>query len=150
MMEDFERKTVLSNKGWNMTLGNLDSADCIIDHSDLLTRCMGNQQFAARILDAFQRQLDADLDELEAAIRAGDSHLVAVIAHRVKGASSNVSARQLNRLATSIGEWAKNRQIENLQSCRQQIREAQQDFIESAEQFAALTGSSPRPSNPMV
>ena len=133
-----------------MASSNLNPSDCVIDHKDLLTRCMGNQQFAARILDAFQRQLAADLEELEAAIRAEDPNQVAVIAHRVKGASSNVSARQLNRLATSIGEWAKNRQLDNLQSCPQKIREAQRDFVESAEEFAALTGFPPRPTHPTV
>lgn len=120
-----------------MTLSNLNPPECVIDHKDLLTRCMGNKQFAARILDAFQRQLNADLEELEAAIRAENPAQVAVIAHRVKGASSNVSAHRLNWLATSIGEWAKNREIEHLQSCHHSIREAQQDFVESAEQFAA-------------
>ncbi len=70
---------------------NLISPDCAIDHKDLLTRCMGNAQFAARILEAFQRQLSGDLEALDAAILAGDAAEVAVIAHRVKGASSNVS-----------------------------------------------------------
>lgn len=133
-----------------MAWSNLNDSDYVIDHKDLLTRCMGNSQFAARILDAFQRQLNADLDELDAAIRAEDPTQVAVIAHRVKGASSNVSAHQLNKLATSIGEWAKNRQIEHLQSSRQSIREAQQDFIQSAEEFTALARTSPRPTNPTV
>ncbi len=133
-----------------MTVSNLNQPDIVIDHDDLLTRCMGNRQFAARILDAFERQLHADLDELDAAIQAENPAQVAIIAHRVKGASSSVSARQLNKLATTIGEWAKNCEIEQLHSCRPSIREAQQEFIESARQFTDLTRSSPRPTNPTV
>jgi HPt (histidine-containing phosphotransfer) domain-containing protein len=120
-----------------MTLSNLIQSECVIDHKDLLTRCMGNKQFAARILDAFLRQLSADLDELDAAIQAEDASEVAVIAHRVKGASSNVSARRLNILATSMGELAKNSEIEQVQSCNQAIREEQQHFWESAKEFTA-------------
>jgi HPt (histidine-containing phosphotransfer) domain-containing protein len=123
-----------------MIVSRLNPVDCVIDHPDLLTRCMGNKAFASRILEAFQKQLSADLDELDAAIRAEDSSLVAVIAHRVKGASANVSARQLTRIAGSLGEWAKHGDLEQLQACSQTIREAQQDFMESALQFCNSDG----------
>jgi HPt (histidine-containing phosphotransfer) domain-containing protein len=101
---------------------------------------MGNKPFAARILNAFQKQLNADLDELEAAIHNEDTAQVAIISHRVKGASSNVSARRLNFLATSIGELAKNHELERLHESCLAIRDEQQQFMESAKRFADSDG----------
>jgi HPt (histidine-containing phosphotransfer) domain-containing protein len=116
-------------------LSSVIESDCIIDQKDLLTRCMGNKPFAARILDAFLRQLNADLDELEAAIQNENAAQVAIISHRVKGASSNVSARRLNFLATSIGEMAKNNELDRLHESCLAIRDEQQQFMESAKRF---------------
>jgi HPt (histidine-containing phosphotransfer) domain-containing protein len=118
-----------------MLMSTAIESDCVMDQKDLLTRCMGNKPFAARILDAFLRQLNADLDELEAAIQSEDAAQVAIISHRVKGASSNVSARRLNSLATSIGEFAKSHDLDRLHECCLAIRDAQQQFLDSARRF---------------
>jgi HPt (histidine-containing phosphotransfer) domain-containing protein len=123
-----------------MTFPQAVLSDCVIDQKDLLTRCMGNKPFAARILDAFLRQLNADLDELESAIRNEDSAQVAIISHRVKGASSNVSARRLCSLASALGEMAKNKDLNGLHDNCLAIREEQQQFMESAKRFADSVG----------
>ena len=110
-------------------------SDCVIDQKDLLTRCMGNKPFAARILNAFLKQLSADLEELETAIQNDDVSQVAIISHRIKGASSNVSARRLNSLASSIGDLAKNNDLGPIRESCLAIREEQQQFMESARRF---------------
>lgn len=133
----FERR----RKGQNMTLSYAVESECVMDQKDLLTRCMGNKRFAARILDAFLRQLNNDLDELEAAIHSENFAQAAVISHRVKGSSSNVSARRLNSLATSIGELAKNHDMGPLQESCLTIRDEQRQFEESAKRFADSLGS---------
>lgn len=129
-----------SRKDQKMMLSHAIESECVMDQKDLLTRCMGNKPFAARILDAFLKQLNSDLDELEAAIHNEDATQVAIISHRVKGASSNVSARRLNFLAASIAELAKNNEMGKLQESCLAIRDEQQQFIESAKRFADSVG----------
>ena len=61
-----------------------------LNTQELIARCMGNLEFAERLLDKFQGRLDADIVELEAAIDAEDADAIARVAHRIKGASANV------------------------------------------------------------
>ena len=118
-----------------MSASKLMPTQSVIDQEDLLTRCMGNRDFAHRILQSFAKQLSADLNALESAIDRGDVDQVAVIAHRVKGTSSNVSACGIHRLAANIGELAKNGDIELVGSFGLAIRREQQRFLEASQMF---------------
>ncbi len=124
-----------------MTVSNLVQSESIIDREDLLTRCMGNLPFALRILQSFQDQLSTDLNELETAIAKEELSLAATIAHRVKGASSNVSAGRLCRLATLIGEYAADNRIDLLQLCASTIRDEQQRFLEAVQELHSTSDS---------
>ncbi len=118
-----------------MPASKLMDSECVIDHEDLLTRCMGNRDFARRILESFAKQLNADLAALESAIDRGDVDHVAIIAHRVKGTSSNVSACGVHRLATNICELVKSGDIDLLGSFGLAIRREQQRFLEASKMF---------------
>jgi HPt (histidine-containing phosphotransfer) domain-containing protein len=109
----------------------------VLDVEDLLRRCMGNRQFASRIVRAFLAQLEADLSELDTAIAEENAALIAIIAHRVKGASSNVSARRLSQAAAAIGDLATAMPIDMDQvgTYRERLREEQEKFIETSSQI---------------
>ncbi len=131
-----------------MSASHLMPTECVIDQDDLLTRCMGNRHFAKRILQSFARQFAADLDALESAIDCGDVDQIAVIAHRVKGTSSNVSARGIHRLAAEIAELAKGGDVQLLGSFGLAIRREQQRFLEASQLFEAGFASSFENSTP--
>lgn len=111
-------------------IDEIQSVD-VLDHNDLLKRCMGNRQFALRIVEAFERQLVADLDELDQAVATEDAAEIAVIAHRIKGACSNVSARRLQQLALRLGELATSRDMVEIRRCGPHLRKERERFHES-------------------
>lgn len=121
-----------------MNMSTQVESHSVIDHKELLRRCMGNQPFAAKILVAFQNQLTGDLDELDEAIEAEDYGRITAIAHRIKGSSSNVSAQRLNRVAAALEDYCKERgaPLQELRTFREQIR-IEQDAL--AEATAALS-----------
>ena len=69
---------------------------------DLMTRCMGNIEFAERILSIFQELGNQALADLEQAMAAEDTEMLARLAHRLKGASANAAAPGLQALAAEI------------------------------------------------
>jgi HPt (histidine-containing phosphotransfer) domain-containing protein len=78
-----------------------------IDVRELLERCMGNIELAERVLAKVESQFEADIAELERAYAERNGKLMAGIAHRLKGSSSNVAAHDLQRCAAEIEELAR-------------------------------------------
>lgn len=77
-----------------------------IDSQGLLRRCMGNTDFAARVLRRFAGQFGGDVDQLRSSLNESDAGSVARIAHRLKGTSANVSAMRLQAIAKEIEDLA--------------------------------------------
>lgn len=81
----------------------LESEPEVINLESLKARFLGNINLLERILSTFTGQLDADLEELEQAILAGNSEAAAELSHRIKGMSASVEAKCLFKNA-SIAE----------------------------------------------
>ena len=79
----------------------------VLDDQELLRRCLGNRDLAARILEKFRVQLEADLGWLAEAIRCCNCDEAALAAHRIKGASANVSAHGLKEMAAELERVAR-------------------------------------------
>lgn len=109
----------------------------LLDTEELLARCMGNIEFAERLLAKFQGRLDEDIAELEAAVRAEDPDSIARVAHRIKGASANVAAHDLRRRAREIELLARERSLAELPAQLVELRSEQNRFA----QCATLSGS---------
>jgi HPt (histidine-containing phosphotransfer) domain-containing protein len=91
-----------------------DQVSEVLDVDDLLARCLGNVEFAQRILNKFQERCDEDLDALEKAMFDGDSESVARVAHRLKGASANASAPRLQEHASEIEHAARRQSLDDI------------------------------------
>ena len=104
----------------------------VLDARELMARCMGNLEFAQRILAKFQDRFDQDLAELEQALLAEDGAQIQSIAHRIKGASANVAAHGLRRLAGGIEELAHQRSISEIPSRLEDLRSEQFRLANSA------------------
>ncbi len=87
-------------------------AQLVLDVDDLMGRCLGNLEFAERILAMFQTRFDEDLHELERMLAADDAESVAYLSHRLKGAAANAAAPSLKTLAAEIEQLARARNLD--------------------------------------
>ena len=74
----------------------------VVDFESLLKRCLGNRDLPKKLLAKFHARLPDELNQLAAAVAAGDSAQVASLAHRLKGAAANLSAEPLCEAATEL------------------------------------------------
>jgi HPt (histidine-containing phosphotransfer) domain-containing protein len=77
-------------------------ADSIFDRDGLLHRLMGDEDFAKEIIDDFLKQIPDNLFALKKALDKKDLLLVKREAHIIKGASGNVGALALQKIAEQI------------------------------------------------
>jgi HPt (histidine-containing phosphotransfer) domain-containing protein len=85
-----------------------------IDVQELLDRCMGNINLAERVLAKLQSRFAEDMIEFERALTEKNGTLLTSIAHRLKGAASNVAAHDLQMCAAKIEESGRKGQMEDL------------------------------------
>lgn len=113
----------------------------VLDTEDLLARCLGNMEFACKILGKFCQRCDEDLVALEQAVSDDDAESVARLAHRLKGASANASARTLQKHASEIERAARGKLLTEVPASMESLKRARTRFSEAVSQFSQLTGS---------
>ena len=99
-----------------------DQSAVAIDLDQLLVRCMGNLDFAERILQIFQERFDADLDELDRLLASGDAAGLTGLAHRLKGASANAAAPALHTRVAQIEQLARQESLDAVRPCLVDLR----------------------------
>jgi HPt (histidine-containing phosphotransfer) domain-containing protein len=65
---------------------------------------MGKQDLARRLVQKFSVQANADVQELETAMREQDATRLRLVAHRLKGSAANVSAEAVRENAGRLEE----------------------------------------------
>lgn len=120
-----------------MTLPLEQPDQAAFNSQELLARCLGRLDFAIRVLNKFQTQLELDLAMLEQAVRNHNRAAAALAAHRIKGASANVAAHGLQQCAAEIEMMAaqENESWPDLAELHQQRRR----FADSAAMFAGVS-----------
>lgn len=86
--------------------------DSAIQFDQLLQRCMGNVDFADRLLTKFISRLPGDVDELKSSIQQGSPDEVARVAHRIKGACASVAADRMKDVAEELEAEGRGGQID--------------------------------------
>lgn len=89
---------------------------------ELMARCLGKVELLERVVARFQDVFVDDLNALEAALQAADCQEVGRLAHRMKGASANVSAPLLHACTAAIEDVARANQIERIPSMLDDLR----------------------------
>jgi HPt (histidine-containing phosphotransfer) domain-containing protein len=107
---------------------------------ELLDRCLGNLEFAERVLAKFQSRFDGDLVEIEQALDAQDTEAVARVAHRLKGASATAAAGGICHQAAEIEDLARKRNVAEIPGCLRQLRNECSNFSRSVS-LLTLTSS---------
>ncbi len=115
-----------------MTAECLDRFASIIDTDELVNRCMGNIDFASRILQLLSAQCDTEIDALERALQLNHSDDACRIAHRLKGAFANAAAHRLSQLADDVCRAARNSEYETANTAMNRLRHGWDEFTTSA------------------
>ncbi|MCA9213772.1 MAG: Hpt domain-containing protein [Planctomycetales bacterium] len=76
--------------------------DSPFDYDELLARCAGQPALVKRALSTFQGTLSEDLLHLQHACETNDVEEVQRLAHRIKGASANASAKLLHKAGLEL------------------------------------------------
>lgn len=118
-----------------MTLTQPATDTDIVDVDELLGRCLGNLQFAERILEVFQERFTTDLDELEAAIEAAEMEHVAAITHRLKGACANAAAHSLRDRISQLRQAACAGAVDEVSLHYRDLRNDWTEFVETVPQL---------------
>ena len=96
--------------------------DDAVDYDDLLARCMDNQDLAQRILARFGQTFGEDLNRFCEAAEAQDADQMAYLAHRLKGASANVSATRLLGVLTELECLVRSFRPDDLTALMEQLK----------------------------
>jgi HPt (histidine-containing phosphotransfer) domain-containing protein len=76
--------------------------DSIFDWDGLLHRLMGDEDLAKEIIDDFLKQIPFNFNAIKEALNEQDVLLIKREAHMIKGASGNVGALALQKIAEQI------------------------------------------------
>ncbi len=125
-----------------MNLQLKDQIADVLDVEDLLARCLGNVEFADRILGKFQERCDEDVSALEKAVFDCDEESVARLAHRLKGASANASALGLQRHASEIERAARHDAFDDVPASMESLKQEWTRFSEAVTQLGSLMDTS--------
>jgi HPt (histidine-containing phosphotransfer) domain-containing protein len=82
-----------------------------LDTESLLRRCMNRPPLARQLLTLFEDQLPSNLDNLYAALRAGDHRVVHQEAPLLRGSAANLSAERLREIAVVLERRAADRAL---------------------------------------
>ena len=115
-----------------------DQMTDVLDVDDLLGRCLGNIEFAQRILGKFQQRCDEDIETLGKAVTDQDGEAIARLAHRLKGASANASAMGLQKYASEIESAARHESIEEVSVSFECLKLEWARFSEAVSQLGTL------------
>ena len=72
------------------------------DFEKLVSRCMGNQDLARRLLGKFNQQIEDDLARLRQALAAGETTESAQAAHKIKGVTANLTLETIRNLVEAL------------------------------------------------
>jgi HPt (histidine-containing phosphotransfer) domain-containing protein len=107
-----------------------DTNDKVFNVDELLARCMGNANIAERILSKFQERFGIDLSELEQGLAEQNAGMITQAAHRIKGASANVSALTLYEIASDIEQLGREERLAEIPAGVQQLRAEWTRFLD--------------------
>ncbi len=105
------------------------SRAAVLDLDGLQRRCMGNIELVQRVLSAFQQRLPEELQALDEVLEVGDAKQVARVAHRIKGASANVSAEGLRQVAAEIEEPSHSERVSEIPSRVERLRDEWERYL---------------------
>lgn len=102
----------------------------VFDLQGLCDRCMGNLDLVQRVLDKFEQRLPGELAELERVLEQGDATKITLVAHRIKGNSSNISASGLQQAAAEIEDLSRAGRVSDIHGRLGNLRKHWQRYVD--------------------
>ena len=93
-----------------------------LDSTKLLDELCGQPELITRLLHTFQADAQRDIDQLEAALAASDSNMIAAFAHRLKGSAATVGAESLRVRAAQIEDLGRQGALQQASSRMSELR----------------------------
>lgn len=106
------------------------SRPSVLDMDALLRRCMGDREFAERIIVKFKTRMVDDLEQLDASIRSGDALATARLAHSLKGATATLSAEGLQAIFARLENIGRSGNVAEATQCLAELKEEWLRFLE--------------------
>ncbi len=103
-----------------------------IDHDALLKRCMGRVDLMQKIVETYLVRVGDDIQTLVKAIELENTPEIARLAHKLKGSSLTVSARDLAETAGAIETLVEASLNESLPAMAHKLEAAQSRLVEFA------------------
>ena len=120
----------------------------VLDVWALCDRCMGNLDLVQRVLDKFETRLPEEIAELERMLEQQDAAKIALVAHRIKGNSSNVSATGLRHAAAEIEDLSRAGRVADARAQMDGLHDQWRRYVENRDELrASLAGSVSAPAN---
>jgi len=109
----------------------------VVDFESLLKRCLGNRDLPKKLLAKFHARLPEELSQIASAVTAGDSALVASLAHRLKGAAANLSAEPLREVAAELEALGRGGDLEDAEAWVAQLESEGGRFLRDVLRMSA-------------
>ncbi len=115
-----------------------ESASESFDYEALLGRCVGNVEFAGKMISKYLESLAGELEQIEQAVRGGVLDEAARRAHKLKGASGNVGVVGLQRIARDLEQAAREEDAERCSMLLPRLHKESQAVQQVIAQFLEL------------
>jgi HPt (histidine-containing phosphotransfer) domain-containing protein len=112
-----------------------------VELEELLARCVGNMDFAQRVLDQFLSCFGDDIDRLERHFESHEPEELARIAHAMKGAAATVAAHALAHQIAGIEEMARAQRMDHISTRLAEVRDEWSRVSESIVTIGAANRS---------
>jgi HPt (histidine-containing phosphotransfer) domain-containing protein len=126
-----------------MSVNSTGPTNEVLCVDELLARCMGNIDFASRVLAKFQDRFAEDLQELDQAVLAQDAAAAAHVAHRIKGAAANVAAVQLRERSAEIEQLGRAQRLSDIPAGVDQLRREWSRFVDHTSSLGLSSRQTP-------
>ena len=95
---------------------------------ELLSRCLGELDFARKLLRRFLRDSGPTLDEIEASVNEQAFEVAAKAAHRLKGTASLLAAKPLTSCLSQMEQELRSEQAPQIKDMQQLVSKAKQQL----------------------
>ncbi len=107
----------------------------VLDIEDALDRVQEDVELLLELFDIFQEDFQVKLPQLEAAYSTGHSEEIRNLAHSIKGAAGNISARQIYQTCLTIEKKGAEGDGGGLADALAGLKDQFKLFIEAADIF---------------
>jgi HPt (histidine-containing phosphotransfer) domain-containing protein len=101
------------------------------DRSEVLKRCLGDEELMANLLQVFVQQAGEDVAEMDRAAAEANAPGVMRAAHRLKGSAANLSLERVRHIAFDLETHVRAQGVSGAQSLMDRLR-AEVAVLESA------------------